>query len=220
MNDFSHQTHQITSRETRSDGLVTRNLLLRCAGEMFAERGYGDTTSKEVCERANATLGSVNYHFGSKAGLYREVLHEMTQYILHMDTLEVIAASQRPAREKLEQILDMALATQASQDWQVRLFFRELTSPSAEFISILRLDDTPEIDIIKRILGEIVGKSADSAVVNQCLLSMFSLCSFPYMVDSCVLENCIAPASCEAALLHQHIKRFFLAGLDALAAQS
>ena len=218
MNDFSHQAHQVASRETRSDGLVTRNLLMWCAGEIFAERGYGDTTSKEICERAHATMGSVNYHFGSKAGLYHEILHEVMQYILRMDTLEAIAASQRPAKEKLEQILDMVLAAPASQDWQIRLFFRELTSSSAEFIGFLRLDAVPKTGIIKRILGEIVGKPADSAVVDQCLLSMFSLCSFPYMADSRVLANCVAPASCEAASLHQHIKRFILAGLDALAA--
>lgn len=64
-----------------------------------------------------------------------------------------------------------------------------------------------------------MGAPADSAVVDRCLLSMFSLCSFPYMTDPRVLEHCVAPVSCEAEPLHQYIKRFILVGLDAIAAR-
>ncbi|MCB5190194.1 CerR family C-terminal domain-containing protein [Methylobacillus arboreus] len=215
MNASSQQIHQVASREIRSDGLITRKLLLQCAGEIFAECGYSDTTSKEICERANATVGSVNYYFGSKAGLYREILTEVTQRILRLEMLEAIAASPRPAKEKLEEILDTVLAAQASQDWQIRLFFRELTSPSVEFVDYLNQDASPKVTIIKQILSEIVGSPADSVIVDQCLLSMFSLCSFPYMADAKALANCVAPASCEAATLHRHIKCFILAGLEA-----
>ncbi|MFL9710973.1 CerR family C-terminal domain-containing protein [Methylobacillus sp. Pita1] len=215
MNASSQLSQPLAGREIRSDGLATRKLLLQRAGEIFAERGYSDTTSKEICERANATVGSVNYHFGSKAGLYHEILTDVTQYILRLEMLEAIAASQRPAKEKLERILDTVLAAQASQDWQIRLFFRELTSPSAEFVEYLSQDASPKVTIIKRILSEIVGSPADSAIVDQCLLSMFSLCSFPYMADAKALEHCVSSASCEAATLHRHIKRFILAGLDA-----
>ncbi|MCB5188303.1 CerR family C-terminal domain-containing protein [Methylobacillus caricis] len=214
MNASYQQIPQAAGREIRSDGLVTRKLLLQCAGEIFARRGYSDTTSKEICERANATVGSVNYHFGSKAGLYREILTEVTQRILRLEMLEAIAVSRRPAKEKLEEILDTVLAAQASQDWQIRLFFRELASPSAEFINYLSQDASSKTGIIKRILSEILGATADSMVVDQCFLSVFSLCSFPYMANANVLANCISPTSCEAAALHSHIKRFILAGLD------
>lgn len=219
MNTSSQLSQSFAGHEIRSDGLVTRKLLLQRAGEIFAERGYSETTSKEICERANVTVGLVNYHFGSKAGLYHEILTEVTQYVLRMDKLEVIAASQRSAKKKLEQVLDIVLVAQASQDWQIHLFFRELTSPTSEFVEYLRLDTSPKTAIIKQILSQIVGAPADSAVVDRCLLSMFSLCSFPYMADSRVLANCVPPASCEAASLHQHIKCFILAGLDALAAR-
>ncbi|ABE48441.1 transcriptional regulator, TetR family [Methylobacillus flagellatus KT] len=217
MNVSSPLSQPLAVREIRSDGLATRKQLLQSAGEVFAERGYSDTTSKEICERANATVGSVNYHFGSKAGLYHAILAEVTQYLLRMDMLEAIAASQRPAKEKLEKILDLVLVAQASQDWQIRLFFRELTSPSPEFINYLRLDTSPKTGIIKQILSEIVGAPADSAMVDHCLLSIFSLCSFPFMADPRVLGHCVSPTSCEVAPLHQHIKRFILAGLDAFA---
>lgn len=148
MNATSQLSQPLAGREIRSDGLATRKLLLQSAGEIFAERGYTGTTSKKVCERASATVGSVNYYFGSKAGLYHEVLTEVMQYILRVDMLEAIAASQRPAKEKLEQILDMVLVAQASQDWQIRLFFRELTSPSSQFIDFLKLDTPAKTGII------------------------------------------------------------------------
>src|ERR1700754_2255741 len=40
------------ARSPRPDGVATRQHLLEIAGQLFAERGFADTTSKEICERA------------------------------------------------------------------------------------------------------------------------------------------------------------------------
>ena len=52
----------------------TRELLLRAAGELFAERGYDRTTLRELGELAGVDPAMVARHFGSKAGLYLAVL--------------------------------------------------------------------------------------------------------------------------------------------------
>ena len=57
------------ARTPRPDGDATRALLLETAGQVFAERGFADGTSKEICERAGTPMASVNYHFGSREGL-------------------------------------------------------------------------------------------------------------------------------------------------------
>lgn len=53
---------------------VTRDKLLECAGEVFAEVGFHNATIREICYRAGANVAAVNYYFRDKLGLYKEVL--------------------------------------------------------------------------------------------------------------------------------------------------
>ena len=62
-------------RAQRRDGRSTRAVVLDAAGKVFAERGFGEATSKEICERAGTNNAAVNYYFGGKEGLYEEVLN-------------------------------------------------------------------------------------------------------------------------------------------------
>ena len=53
---------------------ATRARLLEVAERLFAERGFKKVTVREICRAARANVASVNYYFGDKLGLYREVL--------------------------------------------------------------------------------------------------------------------------------------------------
>ncbi|MCU1450652.1 MAG: TetR family transcriptional regulator [Acidimicrobiales bacterium] len=58
------------SRRPAGEG---RRLLLESAGELFAERGYARTSTREIAERAGIAEALLFRHFGSKAALYSEV---------------------------------------------------------------------------------------------------------------------------------------------------
>ena len=51
----------------------TRDRLLDAAEVLFAEKGYAEASVREITARAGANLAAVNYHFGDKDTLYREV---------------------------------------------------------------------------------------------------------------------------------------------------
>ena len=53
----------------------TRERLLEAAAEVFSEHGYRNGRVREICERAEANIAAVNYHFGSKRKLYEQALH-------------------------------------------------------------------------------------------------------------------------------------------------
>jgi AcrR family transcriptional regulator len=48
----------------------TRERLLEAAEFLIGERGFKVTSLREITERAEANVAAVNYHFGSKDGLY------------------------------------------------------------------------------------------------------------------------------------------------------
>jgi AcrR family transcriptional regulator len=56
----------------------TRELLIRVARELFAERGFEVTTNKDIADAAAITTGALYYHFPSKRDLYL-VAYEDTQ---------------------------------------------------------------------------------------------------------------------------------------------
>lgn len=53
---------------------ITRERILKAARSLFADRGYQDTSIRAVVAKARVNQAAINYHFGGKDGLYREVL--------------------------------------------------------------------------------------------------------------------------------------------------
>src|SRR3954451_7270271 len=62
-----------------------RERLLRGALKCLREKGYAHTTARDIAAAANANLGSIGYHFGSKEALLGEALKEgfrqWTEYV-------------------------------------------------------------------------------------------------------------------------------------------
>jgi TetR/AcrR family transcriptional regulator, regulator of cefoperazone and chloramphenicol sensitivity len=52
----------------------TRERLLAEAARLFADQGFRKVTVREICRAADANVAAINYHFGDKLGLYRDVL--------------------------------------------------------------------------------------------------------------------------------------------------
>lgn len=50
-----------------------RNRLLDVAEKLFSERGFADTSVRDITTEANCNVAAVNYHFGGKEKLYTEV---------------------------------------------------------------------------------------------------------------------------------------------------
>lgn len=51
----------------------TRSRILEAAEALFMEQGFTSTSLRAITARAKVNLAAVNYHFGSKEGLIREV---------------------------------------------------------------------------------------------------------------------------------------------------
>lgn len=50
-----------------------RNRLLYAAEKLFSERGFTNTSVRDITAEANCNVAAINYHFGSKEKLYTDV---------------------------------------------------------------------------------------------------------------------------------------------------
>ncbi len=56
-----------------------REALLSSAIKLFSSNGYNAVSLREIAKAAGANVGSLTYHFGSKAGLLREIYERHTE---------------------------------------------------------------------------------------------------------------------------------------------
>ncbi|MCY1215999.1 Bacterial regulatory protein, tetR family [compost metagenome] len=62
------------ARSNRERTEATRQALLDAARSLFVERGYGETSTPDVCTAAGITRGALYHHFADKRDLFRHVL--------------------------------------------------------------------------------------------------------------------------------------------------
>ena len=61
---------------TGRDGEDARKRLFQAALQLFARKGFGNTSTRELAEAAGVNIAAISYYFGDKAGLYRAVFFE------------------------------------------------------------------------------------------------------------------------------------------------
>jgi AcrR family transcriptional regulator len=59
---------------TNPESAATRERLLDAAERLFAERGFRSASVRDITRESSCNIAAVNYHFGGKSNLYREVL--------------------------------------------------------------------------------------------------------------------------------------------------
>jgi AcrR family transcriptional regulator len=68
-----YRIRPLAAAGTDSTG-ATRAALIEAASPMFADHGFEATRIRDIADKARANVAAINYHFGSKMGLYQAVL--------------------------------------------------------------------------------------------------------------------------------------------------
>jgi AcrR family transcriptional regulator len=70
----------------------TADRVLAAAAELFAEKGFAETTTREIARRAGVATGTVFTHFPDKSQLLAQVLQERIEAVLE-ETLATVPAT-------------------------------------------------------------------------------------------------------------------------------
>ncbi|MEX2581179.1 MAG: efflux transporter outer membrane subunit [Verrucomicrobiales bacterium] len=91
-----------------SSAAQTRSRLLDAAESLFADNGFRNVSLRLITRKAGANLAAVNYHFGSKEALVREVLTRVIGPINEerLELLEKAETNHEGAPVPIEEILD------------------------------------------------------------------------------------------------------------------
>ena len=121
------------ARAPRPDGEATRARILEAAGELFAAHGYAEAASKAIAARAEVDLASINYHFGSRSGLYQAVLAEAHRRLMDVADLQRLAQSRLAATDKLRAVIGHLVgnALSGAENWHISVLTAEILAPSS-----------------------------------------------------------------------------------------
>ncbi|MFL9966018.1 CerR family C-terminal domain-containing protein [Paraburkholderia sediminicola] len=207
-------------RTSRPDGAATRQHLLDTAGQVFAERGFADATSKEICARAGTPMASVNYHFGSREALYEAALVEAHRQMVGLDELTALTQGPGDPREKLQTVLSrfVGLSTNAGAPWGFMLMLREILSPSRAMPALVEKAVRPKAAVMLRLMGEVLQLDPRDPAVQRAVMFTVLPC-IALMIAPKQVQNALLPAVAkDRNALTDDFIRFVIAGLDAIAA--
>jgi AcrR family transcriptional regulator len=212
---------QAAARTPRQDGDATRQQLLDVAGQVFAERGFADATSKEICARAKTNMAAVNYHFGSRDQLYEAVLVEAHHHLVTLEAMQEVAAMALAPRDKLRLVLTRIVQRVAAPDahWGPTVVIRELLSPTPFAPALVNKAIAPKAMVMLGIVGEILRLPPDNPGLQRSLFFMISPCLALLMAPRGIRENVFPALGGDPAGLADDMLDYALAGLDAIGAK-
>jgi len=164
----------MASRETRKDGEATRMRILEAAGELFATIGFAETSNKAVAAKAEVDLASINYHFGSRNGLYQAVLGEARRRFLDIADLQRIIQGEQSAPDKLLALTELVVrkAARGRESWHLRVLAAEALAPSSHGQEVLHPQKALKLTLLKQLFSEITQIPADDPTLIPCILSV------------------------------------------------
>ncbi len=102
-------------RDAAQDSGSTKDRLLQAAKELFAQKGFHGTSTREITQRAGTNLSSLYFHWQSKENLYIAVHRHLFQLLTELaqevvTLLEDGLHAHRPLAEVVEPLADRVFA--------------------------------------------------------------------------------------------------------------
>ena len=115
----------------RSDGQQARLRLLDAGLTLFADKGFAQTSTREIAQTAQVNVAAISYYFGDKEGLYRAVFTD-PRYNPRLDA-QALVSTPADMQTTLRVLLAGLTASLKQSDLTkqcMKLHFREMLQPT------------------------------------------------------------------------------------------
>ena len=197
----------------------TRDRLLKAAERLFADRGFKKVTVRDICRAARANVAAVNYHFGDKLGLYREVMQSAIDAMRGTNDAARQAGEGQPPDEQLRRYIAIFVhrLLTPGNDTVHKLIQREMNDPTPALDTLVEQGVRPRVEYLSGLIAAIIGGNPGDQRVLRCVASVQSQ-TLAYMPNPIAarlgLANKPTPANLDE--IADHIAEFSLAGVHAV----
>jgi AcrR family transcriptional regulator len=195
----------------------TRQAIQAAAMELFAERGYRDTTINDIAERADVAPRTVTVHFPAK----EELLLDAEPFTL--DSLSKRLAARPPHESALEALRDWMATTMNEAEtnrseangrfWERRALRAHIINNEPELRGRARASYYPFEAILAEAIGTDLGQPGNSLIPRLAALS--AVAGLRELYESDEAQAIATPPSAPQLLnLVDQVIRFTQAGID------
>jgi AcrR family transcriptional regulator len=195
----------------------TRQAIQKAALELFAERGYRETTISDIAERAEVAPRTVTVHFPAK----EELLLDAEPFTL--DSLRDRLSARRRDEPALKVLRDWMAATMTVVEtdasgldgrfWERRALRAHIINAEPELRGRARAGYYPFESVLAEAIGEDLGQSGNSLVPRLAALS--AVAGLRELYESDEAQALAAPPSASELLeLVDRVIRFAQAGIE------
>ncbi|MFM2399234.1 MAG: hypothetical protein RL341_1391 [Pseudomonadota bacterium] len=175
---------------THADDPRTR--LFLTAIRIFADKGYANASTREICAAANVNVAAIHYYFGDKAGLYRAVFLSPVRELVNAG----VEASREDmpleqAMRGLYQTFIRLIASQGEAEQLMRLHMREMLEPSGLIGDALPEIIAPHHNALVRVICRALDLPAPDVDVQRLVFSVMGMINI-YCTDQAILKS-LAP---------------------------
>jgi AcrR family transcriptional regulator len=156
---------------------ATREKIIKAASRAFARSGYEGASIRTIVAEADVNQAAINYHFGSKQGLYRAVLQAASRALMKD---EDASQNDLPREAALRRFVRGQLRPMTARDKlsdYVRIFGWETLKPSAVFRKFMAGEAAPFFAVVTELTRRFLPSRASDEQAIVGALWLFGQCS-------------------------------------------
>jgi AcrR family transcriptional regulator len=145
---------------------LTRDNLIEAAIAVFSAKGFEGGSVREITQAANANQAAINYHFGGKDGLYREVLKASVQAFAELSPLDIDRLAAMEGPQAVDSFIRTQLKALNRRDQLgrfLRIFTWETLSRSPIFADFVASEDLPVFGVAELVVRKFLPADTERA---------------------------------------------------------
>lgn len=171
----SESEQRVDGREERGDR--TARALIKAARKAFAERGFAGASVRDIARAANANPALIRYHFGSKDGLYAQVIQDAMGNL--RERLLAALAQEGTVLERINRVIEVQVDHLTEDRDFPRLVQRALLDGDERALTIARDYLRPMLNAVK----PLIAAAGDTPLgnLNDVIMSFFGAVMGPFI---------------------------------------
>ena len=189
-----------------SDSVDARERILQAALQVFASKGYGQASTREICRKADVNVAGIHYYFGDKASLYQELFRIPERMIDLPPALDLPETTlQQGLSAWYNHVMGFALGPEDGNQLRL-LFLREQMEPSG----VLAINTVGIIGLfhaqLVRFLVKRLGLEASDTALHQLAYTLLGM-AMVFFVERDAIRQLTPDLLASQSTLNQLIDR-------------